>query len=128
MMGEVVPPPPLMLRPLQADQGHPRIEDEAFVLDLDEGGFSCREDVVGGFIASGLAVEEAFDSPLGVLRVLRVLDLGSLPNEDTIGEQSGGVEAEGIDSTVGFLPPPEEGTADMEYFEVPNVVGLLLGE
>ena len=71
------------------------------VLDLDEGGFSCRDDVVGGFIASALAVDEALDSPLGVLRVLRVLDLGSLPKEDTIGEQSGGVEAEAIASPVG---------------------------
>ena len=64
---------------------------------LDDGGFSCLEAaaVVGGFIASGLAMDEALEAPL------RVLDLGSLPNEDTIGEQSGGVEEDGMDSRVG---------------------------
>ena len=49
----------------------------------------------GGFIARGLAMDEALEAPL------RVLDLGSLPNEDTIGEQSGGVEEDGMDSRVG---------------------------
>ena len=58
---------------------------------------------MGGFIASGLAIDEVLEAPL------RVLDLGLLPNEDTIGEQSGGVVDDATDSKVGCLGVGEGG-------------------